>query len=66
MRITVEWVIEEYDKYPDTGNYYEVIDITPEIMTKGLTLEATVWVTENGGRYSGNSAEWRVTVTIKP
>ena len=65
-RITVEWVIEEYDKYPDTGNYYEVIDITPEIMTKGLTLEATVWVTENGGRYSGNSAEWRVTVTIKP
>ena len=37
-RITVEWVIEEYDKYPDTGNYY----------------------------YSGNSAEWRVTVTIKP
>lgn len=64
--ITVEWVIEEYDKDPDVGYYHETIEITPEIMTKGYQIDQTVWVTENGGRYSGNSAEWRVSITIKP
>lgn len=64
--ITVEWEIWENDKNPDWGHYFERIEITPEIMTKGYKIEATVWVTENGGRYSGNSAEWAVTITIKP
>ena len=64
--ITVEWEIWENDKNPDWGHYFERIEITPEIMTKGCKIEATVWVTENGGRYSGNSAEWAVTITIKP
>lgn len=64
--IIVEWVIEEDDKNPDVGSYREKVLITPEIMTKGYKIEHTVWVTENGGRYSGNSAEWFVTVTIRP
>ena len=34
-------------------------------MKKGQRIEQTVYVTENGGRYSGNSAEWSVVITIK-
>lgn len=65
-KITVGCWITEEDKYPDTGGFSKTIEITPEIMTKGIKIEETVWVTENGGRYSGCSAEWYVVITIKP
>ena len=64
--ITVGCWISENDKNPDTGGFTETIEITPEIMTKGLKIEKTVYVRENGGRYSGNTAEWSVVITIKP
>ena len=64
--ITVGCWISENDSNPDTDGFTETIEITPEIMTKGLRIEETVYVTENGGRYSGYSAEWSVVITIKP
>lgn len=64
--ITVGCWIEENDANPESDGFTEKIEITPEIMTKGLKIERTVYVTENGGRYSGYSAEWSVVITIKP
>jgi hypothetical protein len=64
--ITVGCWISENDSNPDTDGFTEKIEITPEIMTKGIKIERTVYVTENGGRYSGYSAEWSVVITIKP
>lgn len=64
--ITVGCDIWENDSNPDWGGFEEEIEITPEIMKKGTKIERTVFVTENGGRYSGYSAEWNVTITIKP
>ena len=64
--ITVGCWITENDANPETDGFTEKIEITPEIMTKGLKIERTVYVTENGGRYSGYSAEWSVVITIKP
>ena len=64
--ITVGCTIWDNDSKPEYGDFERTITITPEIMTKGLQITADVWVTENGGRYSGHSALWRVVITIKP
>ena len=44
----------------------ETIEITEEIMKKGITIRDIVYVTENNGRYSGYSAEWEVTIRVGP
>ena len=59
------WITEN-DKYPETGMLSETIEITEEIMKKGITIRDIVYVTENNGRYSGYSAEWEVTIRIGP
>ena len=59
------WIMED-DSSPDIDGFDVTITITPEIMTKGTKIERTVYVTEDGGRYSGYSAEWIVRITIKP
>ena len=64
--ITVGCWIAENDANPDEDGFTETIQITPEIIKKGTKIEQTVYVTENGGRYSGYSAEWSVVITIKP
>jgi len=63
---SVGCIITENDANPEDDGFTEIIEVTPEIMQKGTTIEKMVYVTENGGRYSGNSAEWKVTITIKP
>ena len=64
--ITVGCRIMENDSRPDIDGFDVTIDITPEIMTKGTKVERTVYVTEDGGRYSGYSAEWKVVINIRP
>lgn len=59
------WITEN-DKNPETGTLSETIEITEEIAKRGITIDGTVYVTENGGRYSGNSATWEVTIKIMP
>lgn len=63
---TIQYEIWENDKNPDEGYCKRTIEVTPEIMTKGVTIDEYIIVYENGGRYSGNSAGWYVTITIKP
>lgn len=64
--ITVQYYVWENDKWPDEGSCKRKIEITPEIMKKGITIDEYITVYENGGRYSGHSAGWYVTITIKP
>ena len=64
--ISVGCEILEDDKDPDWDSFMEEIEITPEIMKQGLKIERTLWVTENAGRYAGESAEWSVVITIRP
>lgn len=54
----------ENDKIPDNGS--ATITVAAKDLKKGKnTYKATVEVTENRGRYSGNKAEWAFTVTVK-
>ncbi len=64
--ITIGCTIRENDKYPDIGSFSENISITPEIITKGITINKTVPVTEHNGKYSGYTANWDVIITISP
>lgn len=54
----------ENDKSPDFGD--ATIEIPVKDLKKGKnTFKASVTVTEDRGRYSGNLAEWIFTVTAK-
>ena len=57
---------EEKDSRPDYGSHFERLTLTPEMCAKGFTIESDFYVTENSGRYSGNSARWHLKVTFKP
>ena len=59
------WLTEN-DTRPDSGRFFETIEITEEILKKGITISGSVSVRENGGRYSGNTAEWEVTFIVSP
>ncbi len=60
IKIKVE--AAELDKIPDvgTGN----LSIKASTITKKTTKSIKVIVTENRGRYSGNSAEWKFTFEL--
>jgi len=58
--------IEESDTNPDIGSFSKNVEITDAILKNGLTIKDTVYVTENGGRYSGHDAEWEVVIKISP
>ena len=58
--ITVEAEISEHDKNPDTGTETVNYIVTEQDLTRGFTISFNVSVTENGGRYSGNTAKWSV------
>ncbi len=64
--ITVGCKLWEADASPEYGSFEKTIEITPEILQKGTVIQETVLVTENEGKYAGNTAEWRVTITLKP
>ncbi len=58
--------ITEHDKRPDNGWCSETVEVTEEVLRQGTKITKTVYVRENGGRYSGNQAEWQVTFTLTP
>lgn len=64
--ITVGCEIWENDANDDYGCETKEIEITPEIMQKGLKFTQTILVYENQGRYAGYAAEWEVVITIRP
>ncbi len=57
---TIEATITEIDKISDVGSKNITLDII-----NGNKTSVDITVYENGGRYIGNTAEWRVTVSVK-
>lgn len=63
---SVEFIASEYDKSKsDIGKSSIVLPYSEIIKGETLTYTKQVVVTENGGRYSGNSAIVEFTLTIK-
>ena len=65
-QFTVRLTIQENDSKPDTDYYFARITYSEELCENGYKISDSLYVTENGGRYSGNSAEWNITITITP
>ena len=64
LKIATE-VLED-DSYPDIGTKETEKKISANDIKKGFEVVVTVTVTENKGRYKGNSAVWEITYTFKP
>ncbi len=62
--ITVKARISENDSNPDVGEASETYVVTKTDIAKGFKISFNVKVTENGGRYNGYSATWRVTFSF--
>lgn len=63
---TIRLTIQDNDARPDIEDYFEEIVYSADLCKNGHTITDTLYVTENGGRYSGNSAEWKITIKIVP
>lgn len=64
--ISIKTTITEDDSVDDTGKASSTRTVSESDIINGFTMEQTVIVRENKGRYSGNTAEWIVTYTFKP
>ena len=56
----------ENDSRPDCAVSTDKIAITGEILKNGFSAEGELYVRENGGRYSGNSASWTYRIQFTP
>ncbi|SFJ49101.1 hypothetical protein SAMN02799624_04712 [Paenibacillus sp. UNC496MF] len=54
---------QEQDKYPDDGQASAAVKVSS--VTKSLDKALSVTVTENRGRYSGNTAKWTFAFKIQ-
>lgn len=54
---------EEQDKIPERGSANATVKVSS--VTKDITKSLKVKVTENRGRYSGNTAEWKFTFKVQ-
>lgn len=61
--LTLKGVAEEQDKIPDSGTSSTKIKVSAITKTQSKTLK--VKVTENRGRYAGNTAYWQFTFRIE-
>ena len=64
--ITVSAKITEGDSNPDEGTNEKTYVVTKDDLAKGFRITFNVTVEENGGRYKGSKATWRVTFSFKP
>ena len=62
-KVFLEAYAEEQDKIPDVGS--EEYSIKAKDIKKTIKKSLTVTVTENRGRYSGNTATWTFSFTIE-
>ncbi|MBQ6333534.1 MAG: Ig domain-containing protein [Erysipelotrichaceae bacterium] len=58
--------IEESDTNPDVGTYHEKIAYSDDLCKNGYSVSDTIIVYENSGRYSGYTAEWKISINITP
>ena len=63
--ITVSAKISEEDSNPDVGENSKTYTVTKDDLNKSFNITFNVQVEENGGRYKGNKATWRVTFSFK-
>jgi hypothetical protein len=54
---------EEQDKIPESGSANATVKVSS--VTKDIIKSLKVKVTENRGRYSGNTAEWKFTFKVQ-
>ncbi len=64
-KITIISIAEEQDKYPDYGDNTLTVSVSKLKANKDTTYTSNVTVTENRGRYSGNTAVWKFTYVVK-
>ena len=65
-QFAIRLTIQENDANPDIGKYFERIAYSEELCANGYSISETIYVRENGGRYSGNRAQWSITITVTP
>ena len=63
--VVISGEITDNDSNPDTGYFRINIAMTEDVFKNGYTETREVSVRENGGRYSGHYAEWRVVIKVK-
>lgn len=63
---TVSFLAEENDSSPDSGDYYESFTYTDDLCKYGYSCTEDIYVREDRGRYAGNYAVWRFSLTITP
>ena len=56
----------EDDDDPDVGSAEASYTVTQEALDQGFWVSTDLYVTENGGRYTGQSAHFVVTYTFSP
>lgn len=56
----------ESDDNPDVGSAEASYTVTQEALDQGFWVSTDLYVTENGGRYTGQSAHFVVTYTFSP
>ena len=64
--ITINLWVQENDSRPDEDAYFTKLKLSEEIRKNGFIEEGELYVTENGGRYSGNQAIWKFKFSMKP
>jgi hypothetical protein len=62
---SLEFIIQEMDKYTDQATQSLEIDPSSMEYNKQYSKKLEITVTENGGRYKGNTAKFSVTVFYK-
>lgn len=63
--VSIYGEIVDNDSNPDWGSFRINLTMTEDVFKYGYTETTEVRVRENGGRYSGHYAEWRVVIKVK-
>ena len=58
-------IAQEQDTYPDTGYDSFSLNIQELFMNVTYEIELFITVTEDKGRYAGNTAEWKCVVLVE-
>ena len=64
--ITVKAIVTENDKSPDVGTNNSKHTVTEKEIKDGFTINFNVKVRENKGRYTGNTATWKISYKFAP
>ena len=64
--ITVKAIVTDNDKSPDVGTNNSKHTVTEKEIKDGFTINFNVKVRENKGRYTGNTATWKISYKFTP